>query len=182
MLTKQSLSKTFNLINSANIAVIASTDNKIGYKLACSLSCAYFENVQYYPADSVDEIIDTTRQLLCQFEVKNDCKIEFLILNLDYISNELDSENLSKILMELNELSKIENIKVFALINFKNNLMLEKIHSNFTPAQKHQILMLTMNAEQPIQITVEIGEHKGEKIFYEYDDSNEVLLRETNKL
>lgn len=184
MLTKQSLMNTFNLINPANISVISSPDNEIGYKLACSLSCVYFENVQYYPADTVDEIIDTTRQLLNQFEVKNNCKIEFLILNLNFISNELDSEHLSKILMELNELSNIENLKVFALLNANNSLMLEKIHSTFTHAQKHQILMLTMNAEPPIKITVETGEHKGEKIFYEYDDSNDykVLLRETNKL
>lgn len=180
MLTKQSLTNTFNLINSANISVVSSTDNGIGYKLALSLDCVYFENVQYYPPKTIDEIIDTTRQLLNQFECENHCRIELLILNFYQISNNFELENLNKILLELNKLSIAKNFKAIVLFTGENTSLLAKAYSNFTPAKKNQILMLTMSAEQPIKITVETGKHKGESIFYEFDNEVELLSESKN--
>ena len=185
MLKKQSLINTFNLINSVNVSVISSYNNEISYNLARGLSCLCFANVQYYSPKTVDEIADTIKNLSVQYELENRSKIELLVLNLYQISNEFDYENFSKKILELNELSKKGNFKTLAL--FTKDIsrlamacsysMLAKVYSNFETEQK--ILFMSMY-EDPINLTVETGVHKGKIIFYELD--NDVELLKENKI
>ena len=180
MLTKQSLSKTFNLINNSNITVISCTDNQVSYKLAVSLCSVYFDNAQHYSPKTIDEITATIKVLLSQYERENHCKIELVILNLNQISSEFDYVSFSNTLLELNELSKTENFKAFVLFPTTDTSTYGKAYLSFTKEQAQQILMLSMNTEQPIKLDVETGENKGKRIFYKYDNIVEFFLRETN--
>lgn len=179
MLTKQSLSKTFNLINNFNVTVISDTNNNVSCKLALSLALVYFENVQYCPPETIDEITSTIKDLLAQFELKNHCQIELVILNLLQIES-YDYMSFSKTLLELNEIAKNSNIKIITLFQSKDTDKLKQIFTRFTDEQAQQILMLTMNSEQQIKIDIETGEHKGKSIYYKYDDDLVEFLREIN--
>ena len=179
MLEKNDLINTFNLISSATTSVILSADNKISNNLARSLCCLHFENAQHYSPKNTDKISNTIKELLTRFEIENNKKTELLILDFIQIANEFDCGKLVTVLGEINTLALKQNFKSILIFSTNSSSLSERVYSNLTHEQKQQILMLTMNDEQTIKLTVETGKHKGKIILYEFDSEVE-LLKETN--
>lgn len=161
------IKNTNNLINSANISVISSNGDEFSYKLALDLSRNFY-SVQYYLPETIDEIIDTTRQFLKQNEIENHCKMNLIIFSFSKIASEFDCHRLTKTLVKLNELCKTENFKAIVLFTKNDIPLLERVYSNFTAEQKHQILMLSMSVKPPFALTIATGDHVGKSIIYDF--------------
>lgn len=175
MLEKNDLIITYNLISSATTSVILSADNTISNNLARSLCCLHFENAQYYSPKNNDEISNIIKELSTQFILENHSKIELLILDFNQIANEFNYKELVSMLGKINTLALKQNFKSIMLFTSNNLSLSASVYSNLTPEQKQQILMLAMNDEHTIKLTVETGKHKDESIFYELDPEVELL-------
>lgn len=170
MFSKNSFINTYKLIEPANVAVTCSQSNKILNMFAKNLACYFYadneqHSYQYYIPKSINEITKTIEDLPAKFNIEYHYQLKLLIVDLDKVSNKLNSQNLFEILSKINELSKIHKFKT--LVTLRNNTILEKVYSNFTAEQKPQILLLTMYNEKPIRLVVETGVNKGKHICYE---------------
>ena len=166
MSLKYSLPNTFKLVDSANVSVIFGENNEICGDLASNICCYHFENYECFNAEKPSEAINKVKKLLTQHKTEHLTKIDLFVIDLDKISNIFDSEKLFELLLELNEFSKANSLKMLVLFTTENNSLISKVYSNFTPEQKLQILFLKVNDTNPIKLFVETGKHKSESIFY----------------
>ena len=166
MSLKYSLPNTFKLVDSANVSVIFGENNEICGDLASNICCYHFENYECFNAEKPSEAINKVKKILTQHKTEHLAKIDLFVIDLDKISNIFDSEKLFELLLELNEFSKANSLKMLVLFTTENNSLISKVYSNFTPEQKLQILFLFVIDTNPIKHVVETGKHKSESIFY----------------
>ena len=166
MKSKYTLPKTIELIKSANISVIFGGNSKICDIHSANIVSYYFQNYECFNAENPSETINKVKKLLAQYALEHNSKLELLQIDLSKISQNYNSENLYKLLLELNELSKLNNFKIIVNFTTENDTLISNVYSNFTPEQQQQILFLRLSNTKPIKLVVETGKHKGKSINY----------------
>ena len=177
MLNKKSLSKTYKLINKAQLTIFLSQDNNLSYKLALSLVAVYYNNVQYINCNQGISIVNKLKKFIKTDNMGNDVS-KLFILNINKCFSYEDRDKISKRISELADfLVDKNNIKVILLLNSTEIENLNNYLKAYFDELKIRSLIYVVGEKSNQHF---IGTNGKEKIHYTFDEETELCLEIDN--